>query len=81
MRFLPQAEYEEAARLTVSPSPDVVTRVFMLFRGLSAQDADEWSATGFVKAPVWKDVVGVDAAKALDTSLFRVLEWGGMEVK
>ena len=28
----------------------------------------------------WADVVGVDLAKATDEGLYRVLEWGGMEV-
>jgi hypothetical protein len=28
----------------------------------------------------WKAVVGIDMERALDTRLFRVLEWGGMEV-
>jgi len=28
----------------------------------------------------WKAVVGIDMERALDTSLFRVLEWGGTEV-
>ncbi|KZV96697.1 ubiquitin-domain-containing protein [Exidia glandulosa HHB12029] len=81
LRFLPQDEYERAAPLDVTPAPDIVTRVFMLFRGLSAQDAGAWRAAQFVEAHVWKDVVGVETDKALDASLFRVLEWGGMEVK
>jgi hypothetical protein len=28
----------------------------------------------------WVDVVGVDPARAGDATLFRVLEWGGMDV-
>lgn len=28
----------------------------------------------------WKDVVGADIERASDVSLFRVLEWDGMEV-
>ncbi|KZV86605.1 ubiquitin-domain-containing protein [Exidia glandulosa HHB12029] len=79
LRFLPQDEYEHAAPLDVTPTPDVVTRVFMLFRGLSAQDAAAWGAR--TRPHVWKDVVGVDARMAHDANLFRVLEWGGMEVK
>ncbi|KAJ7118103.1 hypothetical protein C8R44DRAFT_878737 [Mycena epipterygia] len=31
LRFVPQAEYETAARLDITPRPDVVTRVFMVF--------------------------------------------------
>ncbi|KAJ7105039.1 hypothetical protein C8R44DRAFT_834510 [Mycena epipterygia] len=49
LRFVSQAAYERAARLEITPVPDVFTRVFM------EQDAR-------------------------DAGLFRVLEWGGMEV-
>lgn len=34
LQFVSQASYEKAARMRVSPAPDVVTRVFMLFRGV-----------------------------------------------
>ncbi|EJD48454.1 hypothetical protein AURDEDRAFT_85731 [Auricularia subglabra TFB-10046 SS5] len=78
LRFLPQEEYEPAAPLKVTPVPDIVTRVFMLFRGV---DPDppllEWST----HLPTdWASIIGVDTARALEPSLFRVLEWGGMEV-
>lgn len=39
---------------------------------------------GEKKLMVWLgggNIVGVDAEKAMDRKLFRVLEWGGMEVK
>ncbi len=32
-------------------------------------------------AMFWADVVGVDGVRAADRRLFRVLEWGGMEVR
>ncbi|GAA5939063.1 hypothetical protein JCM3775_002663 [Rhodotorula graminis] len=35
-RFVPQAEYARAAELEVEPKPDVVTRVFLLFKGVEA---------------------------------------------
>ena len=77
LRFLPQPAYERAAPLDVSPAPDVVTRVFMLFRGIAEEDVGEWKDA---RARVdWVDVVGVSPA-AQDRSLFRVLEWGAMEV-
>ncbi|ESK94669.1 ubiquitin family protein [Moniliophthora roreri MCA 2997] len=84
LRFLPQAAYERAAPLSISPSPDVVTRVFMLFKGVSPQDAAcEWHeavkrAEEDVK--MWREIVGIDIDRALDKGLFRVLEWGGMDV-
>ena len=86
LRFLPQASYEQAAKMRVSPAPDIVTRVFMLFRGVAPGDLDFWSraaarATAEDGATFWANVVGIDSARASDPRLFRVLEWGGMEVK
>jgi len=86
LRFLAQASYEQAAKMRVSPAPDVVNRVFMLFRGVAPDDLGLWSqaaarATAEDGAMFWTDVVGIDSARASDRSLFRVLEWGGMEVK
>ena len=55
----------------------------MIFRGVS-EDDERWdearSRVDQDVNEVWKDAVGVDAGRALDESLFRVLEWGGMEV-
>lgn len=56
----------------------------MLFRGLTGEDAQTWrEMNGEMRdrSPVaWRKIVGV-TDKALDKSLFRVLEWGGMEVR
>ena len=86
LRFLAQSSYEQAAQMRVSPAPDVVTRVFMLFRGVAADDLGLWEqaaarATAEDGATFWPWVVGVDLVRASDRGLFRVLEWGGMEVK
>ncbi|KAF5371706.1 hypothetical protein D9758_003408 [Tetrapyrgos nigripes] len=85
LRFLNQAAYECTAPLDVTPKPDVITRIFVLFQGVSEDELEEWTcALGRVEEGVdqWQDIVGVDKIKMLDTSLFRVLEWGGtMEVK
>jgi len=83
LRFLPQAAYESAAPLDISPVPDIVTRVFMLFQGVRDIQDPLWSpAAVLAKADpsFWKGVVGIDESKQMDSSLFRVLEWGGMEV-
>ncbi|KAG1789954.1 uncharacterized protein HD556DRAFT_753610 [Suillus plorans] len=34
LRFVPQAAYERAASLCISPQPNVVTRICMLFKGI-----------------------------------------------
>ncbi|KAH7089313.1 hypothetical protein BKA62DRAFT_793202 [Auriculariales sp. MPI-PUGE-AT-0066] len=72
LRFLSQAP------LSVSPSPDVVTRTFMIFRGIPDSETSQWTRRSDPEE--WKDAVGVDTARAADPKLFRVLEWGGMEV-
>lgn len=70
LRFLPQQEYETAAPMIVEPKPDVVTRVFMLFKGIKEDDSGAWEQE---KSLDWKDIVGVTAA-AEDEKIFRVLE-------
>ncbi|KAL8291964.1 hypothetical protein RQP46_001430 [Phenoliferia psychrophenolica] len=78
-RFVEQAAYEQAARLEVDPKPDVVTRVFMTFKGVG-MDGVEWTVQGKgAKEVDWRTVVGIESA-ASDESRFRVLEWGGMEL-
>ncbi|KAI0707094.1 hypothetical protein C8Q76DRAFT_800454 [Earliella scabrosa] len=80
LRFLPQVAYERAAELEVVPTPDVVTRVFMLFRGIDEGQIEAWAdARARAGSVDWKSVVGVKS-EACDESLFRVLEWGAMEV-
>ncbi|KAF7965700.1 hypothetical protein HWV62_42215 [Athelia sp. TMB] len=83
LRFVPQESYERAAPLEVTPRPDVITRVFMLFKGLSEDVLNEWTgarARADEDVVKWQGIVGVDASRMADTGLFRVLEWGGMEV-
>ncbi len=83
LRFLPQDAYEESAPMSVEPKPDVVTRIFMIFRGVSERDEKRDEArtrAGENVEDVWKGAVGIETEKALNSSLFRVLEWGGMEV-
>lgn len=75
--------YERAAPLAIEPTPDVVARIFMLFKGVKANELPVWSeAFGRATEDVgrWADVVGIDLGKVRDAGLFRVIEWGGMEV-
>ncbi|KAG2113793.1 uncharacterized protein F5147DRAFT_787794 [Suillus discolor] len=83
LRFVPQAAYERAASLNISPQPDVVTRVCMLFKGICKEHLANWpNAQMQAENDVawWAGVVGVDPTRAGDVTLFRVLEWGGVEV-
>ena len=83
LRFLPQSAYEQAAPLNILPVPDVITRIFMLFTGVDKELLPQWPQAqerACHSVDFWKDVVRVDCTRSLDESLFRVLEWGGMEV-
>lgn len=52
----------------------------MLFRGVASEDEELWTdARARIGRVDWKDVVGVKP-EASDEGLFRVLEWGAMEV-
>jgi hypothetical protein len=74
--------------MRISPVPDVVTRVFMLFHSVAPSDLGLWKQAA-ARATAAEDgsatfrarVVGVDSVRASDCALFRVSEWGGMEVK
>ncbi|KAJ7184427.1 hypothetical protein C8R46DRAFT_883529 [Mycena filopes] len=83
LRFLPQLMYGNAAPLDVDPKPDVITRIFMLFTGVGDEDLSQWGSAQLraCEDPAWwKDVVGIDETRMRDERLFRVLEWGGMEI-
>ncbi|KAH9060143.1 hypothetical protein EDB87DRAFT_1728898 [Lactarius vividus] len=79
LRFIAQEPYKKAAAMRITPAPDIVTRVFMLFRRVAAGDlalsepARARTAEGD-GATFWVDEVGVDAARAADSGWFRVLE-------
>lgn len=85
LRFLEQSSYESAAHLDIIPKPDVITRVFMLFRGVGSHDLALWTeAEERVKTmnvDTWRSIVGINAEGMRRDELFRVLEWGGMEVR
>ncbi|TEB30938.1 hypothetical protein FA13DRAFT_1688558 [Coprinellus micaceus] len=84
LRFLPQTVYEKAAPLEVSPAPDVVARIFMLFKGLKGEEIHPIWSSAIVGSQDdtkrWESVVGVDSPLLADKTLFRVVEWGGMEI-
>ena len=84
LRFVPQSAYEQAAPLKILPDPDIRMRVFMLFKGVDKGLLSDWPQArdrAQSSADFWKDVVGINCERSMDESLFRVLEWGGMEVR
>ena len=55
----------------------------MLFTGVDKELLPQWPQAqerACHSVDLWKDVAGVDCTRSPDESLFRVLEWGGMEV-
>jgi hypothetical protein len=88
VRFLPQKAYERAAPLSISPQPISVTRVFMLWRALSAEDIegneniwrDVVSRASDMRVENWVEVVGAAFPPSSVDRKLRILEWGGMEV-
>lgn len=69
--------------MDISPTPDIVTRVFMLFQGVKHEKRTEWvEAEERAELPIsfWAPIVGIDEERQKNEGLFRVLEWGGMEV-
>ncbi|PVF97914.1 ubiquitin-domain-containing protein [Serendipita vermifera] len=89
LRFLPQAAYERAAPISVLPSPASVTRVFMLWRGITEsdvrKDGGRWgeaaSRAERMEPSEWIDVVGARFPENSMEAGLKVLEWGGMEVR
>ncbi|KIY63108.1 hypothetical protein CYLTODRAFT_494168 [Cylindrobasidium torrendii FP15055 ss-10] len=81
LTFVSMDAYEKAAPLDVSPAPDVVTRVFMVFKRLCSEELDLWEESRTTPVEEWRNVIGVPTKELQDDArLFRVLEWGGMEV-
>lgn len=70
--------------MSVSPAPDVTVRIFMLFKGLKEGEVHRNWRAALAKADLftarWRGIVGVDSRPLEDSSLFRVVEWGGMKV-
>lgn len=66
------------APMSVSPTPSLIIRVFMLLKGIPEGCRDDWAGNS---AFDWADIVGVrDATAVCNGDGLRVLEWGGMEV-
>ena len=71
LRFIPQASYKRPAQIHILPAPDVVTRVFMLFRGVRSDDVGLWAqtatrATEEDGATFWTKVGCVDGVRVSD---------------
>lgn len=79
--FLNQESFSAAAPLNITPTPDVVIRVFMLFQGVQTENLHFWESRMQIEDVNWKHVLNVSSPELMhDKDIFRVLEWGGMEV-
>jgi hypothetical protein len=53
----------------------------VVFKGVPSSEEHHWEKALPADDPkYWTGVVGVDVDKASNSDMFRVLEWGGMEV-
>jgi hypothetical protein len=86
IRFLPQQVLVTLAELTVSPIPDVQIRIIMLYKNIYEDRLKDWpnaNARRDLGEEHWRNSVGIgqDTAERLqDEALFRVFEWGTVEV-
>ncbi|KAJ3514859.1 hypothetical protein NMY22_g14607 [Coprinellus aureogranulatus] len=80
LRFLFRASYEKAAQLDVTPAPELTARILKMFGGLNRCGIQGNWAAAVNAEKNWRTIVGVDDRSLADDSLFRILEWGGMEV-
>lgn len=86
--FVEQSMFNKAARLSITPQPSTVARVFMLFGAVDTTDRDEndseWRNLRLDLKEAndidWAMRIGLDVKGLKDQRAFRAMEWGGMEV-
>lgn len=80
-RFLSPGKIAAAVDISVTADPCVFTRLFLIFRGLSDEDAALFDGAGEKEANSanWREVVGW-SEDAKDPTMFRVLETSILEV-
>ncbi|TCD66900.1 hypothetical protein EIP91_000739 [Steccherinum ochraceum] len=80
IRFLSETLYSQVMNLDITPVPDVLVRIFMIFKGISSDEIGAWPrAQARVRDPAirWRRVVGLPELDQLqDRNSFRILEWG-----
>ncbi|KAG8717801.1 hypothetical protein FRC08_006634 [Ceratobasidium sp. 394] len=80
LRFMPQAECNTIAPFSISPPTDHIIRIFVLYKGLSAQTANIWGGcepSYSQGAGIWKDIAGLTGA---GWGCLNVVEISWMEV-
>lgn len=80
-RFLSPTKIANAIDISVTASPCVFTRLFLIFRGISDDDLGLFAGAGEKEANTynWRETVGW-SENSKDTSMFRVLEISVWEI-
>ncbi|EIW66433.1 hypothetical protein TREMEDRAFT_65285 [Tremella mesenterica DSM 1558] len=71
-----------SSQLNIIPPPDVLIRIFILFKGIPDGEMKSWQDAGIVQAEMgldWRGIVGYNE-HLYDENKFRVFEYGAMEV-
>lgn len=80
IQFVSQEVLNRDTPLVIEPQPDVVTRIFMVFKAVPSVKRLATCTFGHGEPRHrWLDQVNVDPL-AFDRSKYRVLEWGGAEI-
>ncbi|KAL2876447.1 hypothetical protein SGCOL_008253 [Colletotrichum sp. CLE4] len=69
--FIPQINFEKAAKLTVTPSPSSVARVLLVFRGVVGSKNAKNHAE--LDALDWPSKIGIEVEGIMNQSKFRVM--------
>lgn len=75
--FVPQALYDPQVPLKIQPTPDVVTWILMLYKGVPATHIGRWcNAVKRAEESVqrWIDIIDLDFRRN-DETLCRVWQW------
>ncbi|KAK0448428.1 uncharacterized protein EV420DRAFT_1711692 [Desarmillaria tabescens] len=78
--FVPQSVYEDQAPMEITPYPDVVTRILMLYKSVPAAHIERWSNAvkrAEESTQRWIDIIGLDARRH-DETLCRVWQWASL---
>ena len=81
-RILNKSQLDPSWQLDIIPRPQAVLRFVVLFRGIKDADLKEWNGQGLIEVEQgldWRQTVGYSATLG-DDKLFRVIEYGAMEV-
>lgn len=88
IKFLPQKDIEEAARLNITPRPDTTVRVCMVFGVVDTGKSKLWGTWAGrmqnfedkLKAKNWAEITGIQPKALDDSEKFRAIEWSVMQV-